>query len=225
MRTVDVIGYRRNIAVTALDQHVTEALKGLQLPRGYTISDEGEMKEMNESFARLGQSLAFGIVLLAVVLVIAFRSFITPIAILVTLPLSVIGAAWAMLIADKHGCMPSFMGLILLMGIIVKNGILLVDFAQEALGRGVPLKQAILQAVDLRTRPILMTAAAAAVGMVPVAFEWAVGLERLSPLAVVAIGGLIVGTFLTLLIVPVLLFLLLKRRYPENNTTPAVPSA
>jgi multidrug efflux pump subunit AcrB len=223
VRTVDVIGYRRNIAVTALDAHVAQALKGLELPRGYTISDEGEMKEMNASFTRLGQSLALGIVLLAVVLVIAFRSFITPIAILVTLPLAVIGAAWAMLIADKHGCMPSFMGLILLMGIIVKNGILLVDFAQEALNRGVPLKQAILQAVDLRTRPILMTAAAAAVGMVPVAFEWAVGLERLSPLAVVAIGGLIVGTFLTLLIVPVLLFLLLKRRYPEGAATPPAP--
>ncbi|MGE0072867.1 MAG: efflux RND transporter permease subunit, partial [Thiomonas sp.] len=222
VRTVDVIGYRRNIAVTALDDHVAQALKGLQLPRGYILSDEGEMKEMNASFTRLGQSLALGIVLLAVVLIIAFRSFVTPIAILVTLPLAVIGAAWAMLIADKHGCMPSFMGLILLMGIIVKNGILLVDFAQEALSRGVPLKQAILQAVDLRTRPILMTAAAAAVGMVPVAFEWAVGLERLSPLAVVAIGGLIVGTFLTLLIVPVLLFLLLKRRYPEGAAPPAV---
>ncbi len=223
VRTVDVIGYRRDIAVTALDAHVSQALKGLQLPRGYTISDEGEMKEMNASFTRLGQSLALGIVLLAVVLVIAFRSFITPIAILATLPLAVIGAAWAMLIADKHGCMPSFMGLILLMGIIVKNGILLVDFAQEALNRGVPLKAAILQAVDLRTRPILMTAAAAAVGMVPVAFEWAVGLERLSPLAVVAIGGLIAGTFLTLLIVPLLLYLLLKRRYPETVPAPLNP--
>jgi len=214
-RTVDVIGYRRDIAVTALDAHVTEALKGLQVPRGYTLSNEGEIKEMNASFSRLAQSLALGIVLLAVVLVIAFRSFVSPIAILVTLPLAVIGAAWAMMIAGKHSCMPSFMGLILLMGIVVKNGILLVDFAQEALTRGVPLRQAILQAVDLRTRPILMTAAAAAVGMVPVAFEWAVGLERLSPLAVVAIGGLIAGTFLTLLIVPVLLFLLFRRRYPD----------
>ena len=216
-RTVDVVGYRRDIAVTALNAHVTEALKDLQLPRGYAISHEGEMKEMNESFSRLGQSLALGIVLLAVVLVIAFRSFVSPIAILATLPLAVIGAAWAMMIAGKHGCMPSFMGLILLMGIVVKNGILLVDFAQEALARGVPLKQAILQAVELRTRPILMTAAAAAVGMVPVAFEWAVGLERLSPLGVVAIGGLIAGTFLTLLIVPVLLYLLYRRRYPETG--------
>lgn len=215
-RTVDVIGYRRNVAVTALHDHVTTVLADFSLPRGYTLSDEGEIKEMNASFVRLGQSLALGIVLLAVVLVISFRSFVTPVAILVTLPLAVIGAAWAMLIAGKHGCMPSFMGLILLMGIIVKNGILLVDFAQEALSRGVPLKDAILQAVDKRTRPILMTAAAAAVGMIPVAFEWAVGLERLSPLAVVAIGGLVVGTFLTLLIVPVLLYLLLRRRYPAQ---------
>ena len=216
-RTVDVIGYRRDIAVTALDAHVTEALKGLQLPRGYAISNEGEMKEMNESFRRLTQSLALGIVLLAVVLVITFRSFVSPIAILATLPLAMTGAAWAMMIADKHGCMPSFMGLILLMGIVVKNGILLVDFAQEALAQGVPLKEAILRAVDLRTRPILMTAAAAAVGMVPVAFEWAVGLERLSPLGVVAIGGLIAGTFLTLLIVPVLFYLLHRQRYPEGD--------
>lgn len=215
-RTVDVIGYRRDIAVTALDAHVAEAIKDVQLPRGYTINNEGEIKEMNESFTRLGQSLALGIVLLAAVLVIAFRSFVSPIAILVTLPLAVTGAAWAMMIAGKHGCMPSFMGLILLMGIVVKNGILLVDFAQAALARGVPLKEAILQAVNLRTRPILMTAAAAAVGMVPVAFEWAVGLERLSPLGVVAIGGLIAGTFLTLLIVPVLLYLLLRRRYPAT---------
>jgi len=223
-RTVDVIGYRRNIAVTALDAHVAEALKGLPLPRGYSISDEGEAKELNASFTRLAQSLALGIVLLAVVLVIAFRSFVTPIAILVTLPLAVIGAAWAMLIAGKHGCMPSFMGLILLMGIVVKNGILLVDFAQEALAQGVALKEAILRAVDLRTRPILMTAAAAAVGMIPVAFEWAVGLERLSPLAVVAIGGLIVGTFLTLLIVPVLLYLLLRRHHPVAPKETAIPA-
>ena len=214
-RTVDVIGYRRDIAVTALNDHVAEALEGLALPRGYTLSDEGEIREMNVAFTRLAQSLALGIVLLAVVLVITFRSFVSPLAILATLPLAVIGAAWAMLIADKHGCMPSFMGLILLMGIVVKNGILLVDFAQEALARGVPLKDAILQAVELRTRPILMTATAAAVGMVPVALEWAVGLERLSPLAVIAIGGLFAGTFLTLLIVPVLLYMLLRHRYPE----------
>jgi multidrug efflux pump subunit AcrB len=224
-RTVDMIGYRRAIAITAVGAHVAEALKGLQLPRGYSISDEGENKEMAVSFVRLLQSLALGIVLLAVVLVISFRSFVSPIAILATLPLAVIGAIWALMIADKHSSMAAFMGMILLMGIVVKNGILLVDFAQEALARGVPLREAILQAVELRTRPILMTATAAAVGMIPVALEWAVGLERLSPLAVEAIGGLIAGTFLTLLVVPVLLHMLLKRRYPQpSHAEIAVPA-
>ena len=224
-RTVDVVGYRRAIAITAVGAHVAEAIKDLQLPRGYSISDEGENKEMAVSFARLLQSLALGIVLLAVVLVISFGSFVSPIAILATLPLAVIGAIWALMIADKHSSMAAFMGMILLMGIVVKNGILLVDFAQEALARGVPLREAILQAVELRTRPILMTATAAAVGMIPVALEWAVGLERLSPLAVEAIGGLIAGTFLTLLVVPVLLHMLLKRRYPQASHADIAVSA
>jgi len=118
-----------------------------------------------------------------------------------------------MMLADKHGCMPSFMGLILLMGIVVNNGILLVDFIQTALARGADLDDAILQAVRLRTRPILMTAGSTIVGMIPIAMEWAVGIERLSPLAVVAIGGLIAGTFLTLLVVPVLFHALEHRRW------------
>jgi len=121
------------------------------------------------------------------------------------------------MIADKHGSLPSFMGLILLMGIAVNNGILLIDFARRAQESGKGLKESLLQAVELRTRPILMTAGAAAVGMVPVAMEWTVGLERLSPLAIVAIGGLIVGTFLTLLVVPVLYYLLELGRQRFNR--------
>ena len=155
-------------------------------------------------------------------LVIVFKSFLDPLAIMASLPLALIGAAWAMLIADKHGCLPSFMGMILLMGIIVKNGILLVDFAKVAMEEGKGVREAILQAVELRTRPILMTAAAAAVGMIPIAFEWAVGIERLSPLAVVAIGGLITGTFLTLLAVPVFhLMIEMKRRQRKTLTETA----
>ena len=105
------------------------------------------------------------------------------------------------------------MGLILLMGIAVNNGILLIDFTKQARKAGKSLTDALVQAVELRTRPILMTAGASSVGMVPIAFEWAVGIERLSPLAVVAIGGLIAGTFLTLVAVPVLYYLLESTRY------------
>ena len=210
--TVDILGYRGDIAVTHLHERVVAALKGLELPRGYHLSFEGEIKQMGESFGRLGRSLLIGLALLYLMLVITFRSFLDALAIIATLPMALIGASWAMLIANKHGCMPSFMGLILLMGIIVNNGILLVDFARVAMKRGSTVREALLEAVSLRTRPILMTAGASAVGMVPIALEWAVGIERLSPLAVVAIGGLVVGTFLTLLVVPVLFDLLESAR-------------
>jgi multidrug efflux pump subunit AcrB len=206
--TVDVLGFRRNIAVTGLHENVAEALVDLPLPRDYVIRYEGEYKQLTESFTRLGYSLLLGIALLYLMLVVTFRSFLDPFAILFSLPLAVIGAAWAMMIANKHGCMPSFMGLILLMGIVVNNGILLIDFAKVALAEGKDLRTALLEAVEKRTRPILMTAAASAVGMIPIALEWAVGIERLSPLAVVAIGGLIAGTFLTLLAVPVFFHLI-----------------
>jgi multidrug efflux pump subunit AcrB len=210
--TLDVVGYRRNISLTRLHAHVSEALSGLPLPRGYTISYEGEYKQMGESFTRLRNALIIGLGLLFLMLIITFGSFLDPIAIMASLPLSVIGAVWAMMLADKHGSMPSFMGFILLMGIAVNNGILLIDFTKEALKAGKPLKEALIQSVELRTRPILMTAFASSVGMLPIAMEWSVGIERLSPLAVVAIGGLMVGTFLTLIAVPVFYFLLHRGR-------------
>jgi len=206
--TVDVIGYRRDIDVAHLQAAAEAALHGLTLPRGYRISQEGEAKQMGESFTRLGHSLLLGIGLLALMLILTFHSFLDPLAILGTLPLALIGASWAMMFADKHGCLPSFMGLILLMGIVVNNGILLVDFAKAKIAEGSDLNEALIAAVHLRTRPILITATASAVGMIPIAMEWAVGIERLSPLAVVAIGGLITGTFLTLIVVPVLFHLL-----------------
>jgi multidrug efflux pump subunit AcrB len=206
--TINVLGYRGDIDLIHLHENVVDALNGLQLPRGYTLSYEGEYKQSLESFQRMFRALGIGLALLFLMLIITFRSFLDPLAVFASLPLAVIGAAWGLMIAGKHGSLPAFMGLILLMGIAVNNGILLIDFARRAQERGAELKEALLQAVELRTRPILMTAGAAAVGMVPVAMEWAVGLERLSPLAIVAIGGMIVGTFLTLLVVPVLYYLL-----------------
>ncbi len=206
--TIDIIGFRRNIAITHLQDRVDEALKDMELPRGYTLSQEGTITEMNDAFARMGKSLGLGLLLLYLMLIITFRSFSDPLAIMVTLPMALIGGAWAMLVANKIGCLPSFMGLILLMGIVVNNGILIVDFAKEGIKKGMSVHDALFEAVKLRTRPILMTAAASAVGMIPVAAQQAVGLERLSPLAVVAIGGLITGTFLTLLVVPIVFSLI-----------------
>ena len=201
--TVDVLGYRSTTAVTHINDGVTRALEGLKLPPGYAISEEGERKTMDEAFSALMKALVLGLILLYFSLVPAFRSFLHPLTIMVAIPLGVIGAVWALLLTGKHQCMPSFMGMILLAGIVVKNSILLIDFIEEARGRGESLRHALTESVRVRTRPILMTAAATAVGMLPIALEWAIGLERLSPLAVVAIGGLTVSTFLTLIYVPV----------------------
>lgn len=206
--TIDIKAWRRNVAITALHDEVATALADLDLPRGYQIHYEGEYKQLSETFSRLIKALALSMVLLYFMLVVTFRSFLDPVAIMITLPLAVIGAAFGVLLGGKFMSMPAIMGLILLMGIVVNNGILLIDFVKQAMAEGQAMKAALLSAVEKRIRPILMTALSSAVGMVPLALEWAVGIERLSPLAFVAIGGLISGTFLTILAVPVLFYMI-----------------
>ncbi len=201
--TVDLLGYRNVQAVTHINDNVDKALAGLKLPPGYTITEEGERKTMDEAFSALMAALVLGLILLYFSLIPAFKSFLHPLTIMVAIPLGMIGAIWAMLLTGKHQCMPAFMGMILLAGIVVKNSILLIDFIEEARAKGESLHEALVGSVRVRTRPILMTAVGTAVGMLPIALQWAIGLERLSPLAVVAIGGLMVSTFLTLIYVPV----------------------
>ncbi len=202
--TIDVLAWRQHVAVSALHGEVVAALADMSLPHGYSIHYEGAYKQMAESGGRLIKAFALGLILLYLMLTVTFRSFLDPVAIMACLPLALIGAAFGLILGGKFLSMPAQMGMILLMGIVVNNGILLVDFAKAAMKEGKDLRQAILESVAKRTRPILMTATAAAVGMIPIAMELAVGLERMSPLAFVAIGGLITGTFLTLLAVPVL---------------------
>ena len=202
--TLDVYGYRSTAAVSHIHEYMNRALQGIQLPPGYTIAQEGDSKQMGESFGRFSVALMIGLVLLYFSLVPAFRSWLHPLTIMSAIPLALIGAVWSMLLTGKHQCTPSMMGMILLAGIVVKNSILLIDFIEEAREKGDDLMEAIIGSVRVRTRPILMTAVGTAVGMIPIALEWAIGLERLSPLAVVAIGGLMVSTFLTLVYVPIL---------------------
>jgi multidrug efflux pump subunit AcrB len=106
--------------------------------------------------------------------------------------------------------MPAMMGFILLSGIIVNNAILLIHFAQEKMAEGLSKKEAMLESIHIRTRPVLMTAFAVAAGMLPVALGQAIGLERLAPLGAVAIGGLLVGTLLTLLFIPLIFIMVAK---------------
>ncbi len=135
-------------------------------------------------------------------MVVTFTSYLRPLVIMSAIPLAFIGVPWGMLLLERHFCMPAAMGMVLLTGIVVNNSILLVDFIETARAKGTALQEAIEQAIWRRTRPILMTALSTAAGMTPVAAQSAVGLERLSPLAVVAIAGLLVSTFLTLAWIP-----------------------
>jgi multidrug efflux pump subunit AcrB len=130
--------------------------------------------------------------------------------ILFSIPLTVGGASWILLIFDYHSSMSAMVGFILLAGVIVNNAILLIHFASQELKTGSNAKEAMIESIKVRTRPVLMTAISVSVGMIPVAFGWAIGIERLAPLAAVVIGGLIVGTFLTLLFIPLVFILSMK---------------
>ena len=212
--TLDILGYREKAAITHIVENFHKALKQInfKLPPGYTLSNEGDIKLLNDAMFRMLKAILFGILLLFFALAPAFGSFLAPIAVIFAIPLSVIGASWAILIMGYHQSMPGLMGIVLLAGIITKNSILLIDFIHMALEKGKSIEEAIIDSIRVRTRPVLMTAFGTSAGMIPIALGWALGLERLAPLGTVAIGGLIVGTFLTLIYVPLLYYFLYKLR-------------
>lgn len=200
--SIDVFGYKGKAALSHVMDNVQRELKNIKLPQGYKISQEGDAKQGKTNFEALTMALGIGMVLLYFSLIPAFRSFVHPLTIMTAIPLALIGAVWSLLLVGRQQSTAAFMGIILLAGIVVKNSILLIDFIEAAKGKGASTLQAIKDSVRVRTRPIIMTAFGTSVGMIPIALERAIGLERLSPLAVVAIGGLMLSTFLTLLYVP-----------------------
>jgi multidrug efflux pump subunit AcrB len=204
MPVIDIYGYRTaEASISHLHQQIVKALKDVKLPKGYKLTYEGEYKNMGQTGQNMGKALAIAVILLFFALVITFNSWINPLVIMLAIPLALIGVVWGLLIIGRHMCMPATMGFILLAGIVVNNSILLIDFIENARKKGEDLITAIQKAVMIRTRPIVMTVTCTVVGMWPIAAQRAIGLERLSPLAVVAIGGLIVSTILTLIYVPI----------------------
>ncbi len=162
------------------------------------------MKEFQNSAGRMVTAIGFAVILIFFTLIAFFDSVKISLMILLSIPLTIIGAAWMLLSLNYHVSMPAMMGFILLSGIIVNNAILLIHFAREKMDEGMAKREAMLESIRIRTRPVLMTAFAVAAGMIPVALGSAIGLERLAPLGAVAIGGLLVGTFLTLLFIPLI---------------------
>jgi len=172
------------------------------LPSDFTASYKGQANVMQESFQYLLFAILLGVVMAYMVLAAQFESFIHPFTVLLSLPLSFIGAFGALLVTGKTLNVFSYIGLILLMGLVKKNAILLVDYTNTLRARGVPRREAILEAGPVRLRPILMTTVAMIFGMLPVAFGVGEGAETRSPMGVSVIGGLLTSLFLTLAVVP-----------------------
>jgi multidrug efflux pump subunit AcrB len=178
-------------------------LAGIEAPRGYRVQVSGSAADMKQTQKRFLRALAIGLVLLYVLLVAVFRSFAHPLTILSAIPLAIAGGLWGLLIFDKPMSMPGNMGMLFLAGTVINNSVLLLDFIITGRRQGMDKFAAIMESVSLRLRPILMTTVSTVVGLSPLAFEVAVGLERLSPLAIAASAGLLLGTFLTMVVVPV----------------------
>jgi multidrug efflux pump subunit AcrB len=178
-------------------------LESVKMPQGVELEQTGEIKQFKSSAKRMIGAIMIAVVLIFLALIVLFANVKISLMILFSIPLTIIGASWTMLAVNYHVSMPAMMGFMLLSGIIVNNAILLIHFAIEQIQAGMSKKEAMLEAIKIRTRPVLMTAFAVSVGMLPVAQGAAIGLERLAPLGTVAIGGLIVGTLMTLIFIPV----------------------
>jgi HAE1 family hydrophobic/amphiphilic exporter-1 len=185
-------------------------------PAGITISEGFESQMQSEGFAQTFQAIGISIVLVYLVMVLTFQSFIYPFTILFSLPLAVIGAAVALWLSDSILGLSSMVGMMMLVGIVVTNAIVLVSRVQvNRKERRLETKAALLEAGRTRLRPILMTAIAAILALVPLAIGFSEGAIIASELAIVVIGGLTTSTFLTLLIVPVMFNIL--DRFSKNG--------
>jgi HAE1 family hydrophobic/amphiphilic exporter-1 len=182
---------------------VKAALDGMHWPAGYRYQVGGSTKSMQESFGYAVGALGLAIIFIYMILASQFASFLQPLAIMSALPLTLIGVFLALMIFRSTLNMFSIIGFIMLMGLVTKNAILLVDFANQARQAGAERSAALLEAAHVRLRPILMTTLAMVFGMVPLAFGVAEGSEQRAPMGQAVIGGIITSSLLTLVVVPV----------------------
>jgi hydrophobic/amphiphilic exporter-1 (mainly G- bacteria), HAE1 family len=201
----NVIVVQANLSGRSLGEVTTDIERNLarmQLPAGVRWSLGGEARDQAQVFGDILAALGIALLLMYLILVMQFGSFLEPIAILISLPLSLIGVVLALLITGDTLNIMSMIGVILLMGIVAKNAILLIDFAKWGQEQGMDRRSAIIEAGRVRLRPILMTTMALVAGMVPVALGIGEGADFRAPLGRAVIGGVLTSTLLTLLVIP-----------------------
>lgn len=172
------------------------------MPAGTRLQTTGDAEAMQQVFTSFGMAMGVGLLLVYVILVLLFGSFMTPVTIVLSLPLSIGGAILALYATDNPISLPVLIGFLMLMGIVTKNAIMLVEFAVEGMRSGVEKSAAVMDAAHKRARPIVMTTIAMVAGMAPSALAFGTGGEFRAPMAIAVIGGLVVSTMLSLLFVP-----------------------
>jgi len=194
-----------NVGVALGDaiEAIVERVKTVMLPPGFTISWSGEAEDMAETFRYIFEALALAVILIYLILAAQFESFIAPLAIMISLPLSLVGVIGVLFFTGDTLNIMSLIGLIMLMGLVTKNAILLVDYAKVLGKSGLDRRSALIQAGRTRLRPIIMTTLAMVFGMLPLALALGPGAEMRAPMARAVIGGLVTSTLLTLIVVPV----------------------
>jgi multidrug efflux pump subunit AcrB len=209
-RTLELLGFHFARPLSEVVADVGARLEGYQAPPGYQVHLVGEQEDFVEARGRMLRALLFSALAVYLLLVVQFRSFLHPLTVMSAIPLQFIGVVAALLVAGKYVSMPALLGIILLIGIVVNNSIILLDLARQRMAAGASAIRAVVEAVDTRARPIMMTAFSTIAGMLPLALEMAVGAERFSPIASVIIGGIATATVLTMVVVPAL-FVVLER--------------
>ncbi|MCF7810717.1 efflux RND transporter permease subunit [bacterium] len=191
---------------------IKKRLEGLKLKTGYHINFGGEAEMMGEAFGELFKALFLAIILTYMLLAAILESYKHPFTIMLTLPLGLIGVILALFITNNSISMLSLMAMVMLVGIVVNNGILLIDYTNKLRSEGMGLEEAIIEACPIRLRPIIMMNIATALGMTPLAFGLGAGGEMRAPMAIVAIGGLMTSVIFTMYVIPVIYRLFEKEK-------------
>ena len=211
-RVVDVLVDPATSDLGGTQASIQNALKNVRLPSDVQVDYRGSVAAMQKSFSSFGFGLTMAVVLLYLVMVAQFKSFLDPVIIMFAVPMGLIGVIWTLLLTGTTLNIESFMGIIVMVGIVVSNSILLVDFANQRFRGGQELRRAVIESARIRMRPILMTALATVAGLLPIALKIGEGSEASAPLARAAVGGLAVSTVLTLILVPAIYELLYSTR-------------
>jgi len=182
---------------------IKKAAAGLAIPEGYFIEYGGTYKDMQEAMVDLAEALIIAIILIYMVMAAEFESLGHPFVIMGTVPLSFIGVVFGLFVFGKTLSVPAFMGFIILCGVVVNNGIVMIDYINQLRRRGVPAFEAVIQGATTRLRPVLITSLTTVLGTLPMAISNTQGSEMRSPMAVALAMGLLFATFLTLFVIPV----------------------